>query len=1215
VPNSPEIPQSRIGGLRDYLAAVFPHATAQLAPQTEFPLLLLRFPHAIYGMAFANGDLRASFEQTYAAFKKLVLGDGSLRNTEPAFVFCIAPGLDNVEQFTSSVETDVYFCRKFVIALTDDLGRSLASLPFMPLAPIDGVALRPASAQTYLQRLGVPVLLARHLVIPTERSAQGICEDCVAEKHGKPFELKPAGPTAMQEVEPSQSGVYLQKITMKNIRAYRREQSIELGEYMTVLYGPNGFGKTSFFDAVDFGVTGSVGRLPPETDPHVRKTVQHLDSTGDDAYVKIEFVRDGVPNTIVRHIANRKTADLNGTSADRKRVLSELTNTSAKVTERVENYVSLFRATHLFSQEVQELTKNFKDDCVLSADIVYRMLAVEDYASAKKKAEDARDLFEQALEREDSNLARIQAEIAIEQERLDKLSAATTAPATSNGLASFTAGLRAQLQSEQLSVVLKDNDLESLRAQRSIVDARLNQHQTTLTRLTGLVAAVRDLPSLLASSQTLDSQIQAGAAALAEAQQQVLALAPALEQAKQTLQAAERSAAEVRSRLDDHRWRVTTLPAQRQADSNLDALRSGVEQDLTALAQLQGAQQTRFEQLSQLEREIRPAEEQLAAKQAQAERLQPLIAVFPAQLRKADRVQEIVRTDGEIQNNLTALVATHEASTRMVTDLQGEAQTLNAQLAASRGRADELASLLTAIEDHIADGNCPVCGVDHGSKENLLELVRQRREMDATGALESAVRDINDRLRAAQAAARDAAAKVAAARATLASLARERAGLDTELAEYNQSVNAFALDPVSDRSAAKAQALLDRVAVEIAELRQALETLRTQEQEARRLHAAAVLAVRDKQAALATRRDSRTAAEAFLQEIMSDRRWEDSAAARTEVELKAEEQQLTSALANATQAVADATKARDAEQAAVDAARRLVTQTNSDLTKLRAQHSEISKALIASRTALAGVSLPDDTDSASLASAIEQQQSDLSRAQALHDALVNLELAMDAAATAAALLSQQNAIKEKEQELKRVTFRKKARQPWAKLFRAIVQQLQSQQGQAVSNFTDQYGPRTSVIQRRLRSVYSFEDVEITARDAAIVVRVRRGKDNLKPVDYFSQSQQQTLLLGLFLTACSSQTWSSFSSIFLDDPVTHFDDLNTFALLDLLIGLLNTNVGKRQFVISTCDEKLLQLALRKFQHLGDKAKFYRFEAIGNDGPVIREIKRRVLEAVA
>ena len=75
---------------------------------------------------------------------------------------------------------------------------------------------------------------------------------------------------------------------------------------------------------------------------------------------------------------------------------------------------------------------------------------------------------------------------------------------------------------------------------------------------------------------------------------------------------------------------------------------------------------------------------------------------------------------------------------------------------------------------------------------------------------------------------------------------------------------------------------------------------------------------------------------------------------------------------------------------------------------------------------------------------------------------------------------------------------------------------------------------------------------------------------------------------------------------MDDPVTHFDDLNTYAFLDLILGLTGETTPGRQFVISTCDEKFLQLARRKFRRLGDRARFYRFSAIGEDGPVVKEM---------
>ena len=78
-----------------------------------------------------------------------------------------------------------------------------------------------------------------------------------------------------------------------------------------------------------------------------------------------------------------------------------------------------------------------------------------------------------------------------------------------------------------------------------------------------------------------------------------------------------------------------------------------------------------------------------------------------------------------------------------------------------------------------------------------------------------------------------------------------------------------------------------------------------------------------------------------------------------------------------------------------------------------------------------------------------------------------------------------------------------------------------------------------------------------------------------------------------------------SPVFLDDPVTHFDDLNTYAFLDLIVGLFYSETGRRQFVISTCDEKFLQVARQKFRHLSHRARFYTFAAIGEEGPVVHE----------
>jgi len=286
--------------------------------------------------------------------------------------------------------------------------------------------------------------------------------------------------------------------------------------------------------------------------------------------------------------------------------------------------------------------------------------------------------------------------------------------------------------------------------------------------------------------------------------------------------------------------------------------------------------------------------------------------------------------------------------------------------------------------------------------------------------------------------------------------------------------------------------------------------------------------------------------------------------------------------------------------------RQEVASVKAQLTSLRTQLTNGQKTMTQIEARLLEAKLPADASEQVLFTLISKESRRQAEFLALRDSVFNFELALDAATTAAALTRLQQNIRAKEKAVEAETQTIALHQPWLAYFAEISGFVSSQQDQAVSSFTDEYGPRTSTIQRRLRSVYGFDEIEIHSHESSIVVRVKRHGELLRPVDYFSQSQQQTLLLGLFLTACISQTWSGFSPIFLDDPVTHFDDLNNYAFLDLIVGLLDSDYGKRQFIISTCDEKLFQLARQKFRHLGGRAIFYRFEAISPEGPSVRRV---------
>jgi exonuclease SbcC len=75
---------------------------------------------------------------------------------------------------------------------------------------------------------------------------------------------------------------------------------------------------------------------------------------------------------------------------------------------------------------------------------------------------------------------------------------------------------------------------------------------------------------------------------------------------------------------------------------------------------------------------------------------------------------------------------------------------------------------------------------------------------------------------------------------------------------------------------------------------------------------------------------------------------------------------------------------------------------------------------------------------------------------------------------------------------------------------------------------------------------------------------------------------------------------------MDDPVTHFDDLNAYAFAELIRSIIDNPSNQRQLIISTCDENMWDLFRQRFQNLNGRAIMYKFVTIGKNGPVIERV---------
>ena len=321
-------------------------------------------------------------------------------------------------------------------------------------------------------------------------------------------------PSLMDAPAPSSvrdpGAIRLQSVAVKNFRAYRKPQIFDLSADVTVLYGPNGFGKTSFFDAIDFATTGEIGRLGLGSHANkakFNKTVAHLDSTPENSIVSLAFTSNGVDRQVVRRVSSRMYPRLDGQLCDRKSILAEITGRSVSVGDRVENLVSLFRATHLFSQEHQELVKGFKHNCELSEPVVSRMLAFEDYASASKKVSSVRKIVKAEIERARADIRKVSGEVEADSRELDRLGHAVQEQINAIRIDEAVDTLRRRVEEAGIQgVSTRDSDLEFARLCQITIQARHSESQARLDRLSEIAGQVAAMPTLVKDLESLQEK-------------------------------------------------------------------------------------------------------------------------------------------------------------------------------------------------------------------------------------------------------------------------------------------------------------------------------------------------------------------------------------------------------------------------------------------------------------------------------------------------------------------------------------------------------------------------------------------------------------------------------------------------------------------------------------------------------------------------------------
>ncbi len=102
-------------------------------------------------------------------------------------------------------------------------------------------------------------------------------------------------------------------------------------------------------------------------------------------------------------------------------------------------------------------------------------------------------------------------------------------------------------------------------------------------------------------------------------------------------------------------------------------------------------------------------------------------------------------------------------------------------------------------------------------------------------------------------------------------------------------------------------------------------------------------------------------------------------------------------------------------------------------------------------------------------------------------------------------------------------------------------------------------------------------------------------NKMSPVVYLSSAQVNILSLCIFLSKVLSEKDTTFNTIFIDDPIQHLDGINLLSFIDVL-RIITTDLG-RQIVVSTHNEQFYKLLKVKMDENYYSSRFIELTSTG------------------
>jgi DNA repair exonuclease SbcCD ATPase subunit len=1197
----------------------------QECPSTD---LVLRTPCYVAFFAIERAELLA---ETYRHAEAEIIG--IVPSKAPAWprdinLVLLVSGEDSLDPaVVREIVDDHHVCRKYVLEVANkDMLSVMAELPFGPLREsLKGESISVAAGVQEALRGYDPRLiadLASHspgVGRISERIMEGLY-DTVAIAEGKAFSplTKTSAPFAR-----------LRSLEIKDFRGIRRLSSEDmiLDADVTFVYGPNGVGKTSIADAVEWAITGQIDRLehgPTRPDSGDHDPIVNVFSADSEAHVAVNLKGIETISRVKRGRAIERRIEAR-TVADDRAIIEHIVRARTESAEsrlKIERLRSLFRGSHKLSQhDIRQFLEG--TTATERFDILTTMIGADEYVRFREKASSVakhvrsltQDLSEQ-LAREERDLQDATMKLVERQkeyERLGQLIAMKIAP---NEIASeLVKGLRACGAIESTDDASR---LESVEGEFEVLaayaDTLIRRKKATVEEsLVRLRSLQRELPGFIEARSRCDKtrdEIAISKRVAEVTQAKLTSVENRYLDAKTKLRATRSKQTLAARRHTDLVWLSENLPILRDKQEALRAAQESLVDKRLELRKAEQALEAEQRKVDRKRSQAKEAEETTIAFSARAQAIEEILARLPEAKKALTSLRRFRTTKKLHDEEIKDLKRGKKEAQLEAKRLENLSEELQRTYDAEAAQGDVLNAFLAKLGELVRTAECPLCGRRFSSKAAAREGIKRHLSKVST-RLKDLARQLKSNktsLERNKATVISTSGKIGTVMSALEEVQSNIETVTKTVQDFLTSSTALGIR-LSTGKAAMWHAVLSGARKETkatsggsdaAMLRRSLRI--TFERVARKEKSCDVIRRRlgsiEKQ-----RKDLVTTIRAITTEttqrnLGADTFTEDGQLADAISQAQSEVRERSGLLGEAEEQAA-------AIQSTLIGLRERLAKANEDTANSEMQLRQYETICSSYITRCQAIDVDTENVENSIAEVVtrvnqmNEMLADLEERRKQLDNSVSLErLKRDTVALSQIVSDIEHRADSTRKDESRMS-------QWVSSLEGLEKEVVTRQIDVMGNHLQRLEPIAQQLYKRLNAHPMFGNVRIKVNEHShgLEIEASTTADNQSPTGmavspsaFFSDAQMNSLAITIFLAGALSQQWSRFGTILIDDPIQQMDEMNVFAFLDLLRGLSS----QRQFIVFTCSKDFYLLALEKLNCLNEirqgSFRGYRLEGV-------------------